>query len=378
MRINIAVPEAHVEAPVLDAALESVTRLNQAMLARGEIPSFDEAKKRGIKWQPEPPGAEHFDHAKTVLARKNGDCDDMAPYAAASMRHSGEDPGATAIVRRSGPKTWHAVVQRSDGSIRDPSRETGMGSNNARGVVGAGLPRMIGQRANSVSGAYIIRPQIAMRPVRGAYQARADLPWHWREHLEDKPSPTDYAMTTLHTAPVAHTALVGALDGACELAIAGGYADPEHIDRLCCIADAVEGVPFRELAGIYGEEHARAAHAVVGSFFGTLAKGLKNVVAPIASKALQFVPGVGPLASTALDMGMKLIPSSKPSAPAPATAQARQPLSAPVIVRAPSSYQPPAVTAQPSYRPPGAAATQNPLGRLRPGGIDLLRTLIFE
>ena len=39
MRINVAVPESHVEAPVLDAALESVTRLNQAMLAKGEIPT---------------------------------------------------------------------------------------------------------------------------------------------------------------------------------------------------------------------------------------------------------------------------------------------------------------------------------------------------
>ena len=85
MRINVAVPEAHVDAPVLDAALESVTRLNESLLASGEIPSFQAALHRGIKWKPEPPGAEHFDHGRTVLARGWGDCDDLAPYEAASM-----------------------------------------------------------------------------------------------------------------------------------------------------------------------------------------------------------------------------------------------------------------------------------------------------
>jgi hypothetical protein len=314
MRINVAVPEAHVDAPVLDAALESVTRLNESMLERNEIPSFDRGLKYGIKWKPEPPGAEHFDHAKTVLARKWGDCDDLAPWHAASLRHSGEDPGATAIVKRSGPHRWHAVVQRSDGSIDDPSLRAGMGSH--RGVVGATLPIMFGG-GYGVNGAYIIRPQIALRPVRGAYQARADIPWHWREHLQDEPTPTDYAMTALHTAPVAQTALVGAIDGALELAEAGGFGHPDHMDRLCCVADAIQGVPYDALVGEYGPEHAEAAAQVVGSFFGSIAKGLGNVVkkvAPIAAPALSFVPGVGPIASNALTMASKFIPSGAAAA----------------------------------------------------------------
>jgi hypothetical protein len=370
MRINVAVPEAHVEKPVLDAALESVTRLNESMLSRSEIPTFRQGLKSGIEWKPEPPGAEHFDHAKTVLARKWGDCDDLAPWHAASLRHSGEDPDATAVVRRSGPKTWHAVVQRSDGAIDDPSREAGMGR--AKGVSGAVVPIMF-ENPHGVSGAYIVRPKIAMRPVRGAVQARADMPWHWREHLDDEPTPTDYAMTTLHTAPVAQTALVGALDGACELAVAGGYGDPEHVDRLCCIADAVAGADYGALAEVYGEEHAQAAQQVVGSFFGKIAKGFGSVVkaaAPFASKALQFVPGVGPIASTALDMGMKMIPSGGGGA---------RPAAAPVQIYQPQgvqAYKPPPGS---PYTPPGAAATLFPAGggRLRPGGAELLRSLIY-
>jgi hypothetical protein len=304
MRINVAVPEAHVDAPVLDAALEATTRLNESMLARKEIPTFEKGLHHGIKWKPEPPGAEHFDHAGTVLARKWGDCDDLAPWHAASLRHTGEDPGAHAVAKRSGPNRWHAVVQRSDGKIDDPSRRAGMGSH--KGIIGGVLPLMY-PPSSVVGGSYIIRPQIALRPVRGAMQARADLPWNWREHLDDKPSPTDYAMTALHTAPLAATALTGAIDGVCELGIAAGFADDDHILRLGAVSDTIDGMPFREIAAIYGEEHAYAAQNIVGGFFSSLAKGFK-MIAPIVSKAVQFVPGVGPVASSVIDKVASVIP----------------------------------------------------------------------
>jgi len=204
MRINVAVPEAHVDAPVLDAMLESVTRLDQKLLKEGAVPTAKEAiKKHGVRWQPEPPGEEHFDHAGTVMQRGHGDCDDLAPHHAASLRHTGEDPGAKAVVYRSGPMRWHAVVQRSDGSIDDPSRWAGMGQGVSGvgehgfdvvgvdpaeyGFAGSGLPLMYAPSTNEV-GAYIVKPQVAMKPVRGAYQARADLPWMWREHIDDPPT----------------------------------------------------------------------------------------------------------------------------------------------------------------------------------------------
>ncbi len=317
MRISVAIPESHVDAPPLDAALEAVTRLNETLLKTGEVTTAREGIRKGVLWKPEPPGDEHFDHAGTVSKRGWGDCDDLAPWHAASLRHTGEDEGATAIVQRSGPQRWHAVVRRSNGSIDDPSKEAGMGR--PRGVNGAWLPSMV--YPSSVSGSYIVRPQIALRPVRGGFQARADLPWHWREHLHDKPTPTDYAMTALHTAPVASTALVGACSGASLLGHAGGFADPEHVDRLCAIADACEGMHPDELSEIYGDEHADMANAVVGSFFGSLAKGItaplravSHIIPGPLKGLVKFIPGVGPVAASAMDIADHLASSGHPNA----------------------------------------------------------------
>src|SRR5262245_53396081 len=122
MRVNVAIPEAHVTQPVLDAALEAVTRLNEQLIQSGH-PTFKQALPTGIKWKPEPPGSEHFDHAGIVAHRGWGDCDDLAPWHAASLRVTGEDKGANAIVVPSGPNRWHAVVRRSNGAIDDPSED---------------------------------------------------------------------------------------------------------------------------------------------------------------------------------------------------------------------------------------------------------------
>lgn len=290
MRINVAIPESHVAAPVLDAALEATTRLNESLLASNEIPTFEKGLKYGVQWKPEPPGAEHFDHGGTVMRRKWGDCDDLAPWHAASLRNSGEDPQAVAIVKRSGPKSWHAVVKRGDGSIDDPSKRAGMGQPHE--YLGATLPLMNRPRAG-VHGAYIVRPQIALRPVRGGFQARADLPWnHWGP--DDKPSPTDYAMASLHSAPVAATALTGAIEGAVELGIVAGFADPDHLDRLCCMHGILEGYDIDELARVYGYDDAVAAEQIVGSFLSHfnpvhLAKSL--IHNPLTNLASNFIPG---------------------------------------------------------------------------------------
>ena len=118
MDLSVAVPEAKVSKEVLEPALESVTRLNERMIEKGEVPTAEDAIDHdGVRWKPEPPGAERFDHAGLVMRRKWGDCDDLAPWHAASLRVTGEDHGAQAIVYPSGPGRWHAVVRRSDGSI---------------------------------------------------------------------------------------------------------------------------------------------------------------------------------------------------------------------------------------------------------------------
>lgn len=307
MRVNVAIPESHVSEGVLNAALEATTRLDESMLAKGEVPTFDEGL-RHVKWKPEPPGAEHFDHAKKVLERGWGDCDDLAPWEAASLRHTGEDPGAVAVVRRSGPKSWHAIVKRGDGSLHtDPSRRAGMGQpHEYRGAVVPMMPRPGVSGVNGV-GAYIIRPQFAIRPIRGGYQARTDMPWHYKDDPNSTPSATDMAMVALHAEPVARTALTGAIDGALQLAHAARGAHPDHVRRLECLGDAIEGYSYEELAGIYGEAHARHATQVVGSFFGklkNLAKKGFNAALPMAAS---FIPGGG-AALTAAKSLTSLIP----------------------------------------------------------------------
>ena len=317
MRVNVAIPEHHVDAPVLDAALEATTRLNESMMKRGEIPSFQKGLHHGIRWRPEPPGDEHFDHAKEVLKRGWGDCDDLAPWQAASLRHSGEDPGARAIVTRSGPSRWHAVVRRGDGSIDDPSARAGMGPNVKPGHRGATVPLMAPPSA-VVGGAYIMRPSLAATLVNpgdpySPIRSRTDIPWFWQKGPHDPITPGNIAMSTLHTAPVASSALTGCIEGACELALAGEYADEEHLDSVCCIADAIEGADYHDLVNIYGEQAANKAVQVVGSFFGGLAHMVTKAL-PMASKALQFIPGIGPVASQALDIAREHLPFGEQAA----------------------------------------------------------------
>jgi hypothetical protein len=292
MRLNVAVPEARVTKPVLDAALESVTRLNESLLKDGSVPTAERAIKNGAIWKPEPYEDEHFDHAGIVVKRGWGDCDDWAPYHAASLRHTGKDPGAVAVVRRSGPRRWHAIVNRSNGTVDDPSIWAGMGQEHS--VHGASLPLMW-DRPSGVDGIYTLQPGIAMRPLQGKWQARVDIPWHTHEGPGGGPIvPTDYAMASLANHVHANQALIRAIEGACRVGIAAGIAHPDHIQRLNAIADYCDGADHSWVSACYGPEHADAAREVCGSIFTKVYKVAKKVAktaAPIAMRALRFVPG---------------------------------------------------------------------------------------
>lgn len=140
MRIQVAVPEEHVDPAVINASLEAVTRLNENMIRAGDSPTSDELVERGAVWRPENMGDEHFDHGGTIAERGWGDCDDWAPLHAATLRVSQEDPEATAVVIPSGPSTYHAVVQRGDGRLElgdeDISARAGMRPIREPAVVG--------------------------------------------------------------------------------------------------------------------------------------------------------------------------------------------------------------------------------------------------
>jgi hypothetical protein len=120
-----------------------------------------------------------------------------------------------------------------------------------------------------------------------------------------------------------------------------------------CMADYVDGMPLHDLANEYGHEHARAAYNVVGSFWSHLSHALSPiahaVTSPITSAAhfvqhpslsnlthmvtdparaamhaaqplahlakpfsglVRMVPGIGPVAASAVDLVDHGLPSS--------------------------------------------------------------------
>lgn len=130
MRIRLTLPKEHVDEDTLGRALEASTAVAQKQLQTGTIPPLEDAIEQGlVKWKPEPAsqGFEGFDLPKDVLARGWGDCDDLAAWWAAELRESGADPDAMPIVYQSGKNRWHAIVQRGNGDLDDPSQWAGMG-----------------------------------------------------------------------------------------------------------------------------------------------------------------------------------------------------------------------------------------------------------
>lgn len=122
MRIAIALPDP-LRAETIDTALAGLQALAEQEIATGAIPPIYSS---GVRYRREPPGSERWQLPSQTLSKGEGDCEDLASWRAAELRVSGEDPYARAVVVRSGPRTWHAVVRRGDGSYEDPSAALGM------------------------------------------------------------------------------------------------------------------------------------------------------------------------------------------------------------------------------------------------------------
>lgn len=270
MRLRLAVPpdlSRDETASMLDAALESLTRASEPRIARGALPTFGAALKAGrVKWAPEPPGDEHFDLPETVLKRGTGDCDDLAPWQAASRRATGEDPGARAIVRPSGPGRWHAVVQLSDGRIEDPSRAAGMG----RSVNGDGY------RAPFWRAMFGDRLSLAAHPLRGGWAGRVDVP--------DDECPM--AWSALARASTPRQAVVNAISGALGMGECGAVSDADLM-RLAALHDLLHGVRTRDVAGALDQM------GCVG-FLPSLIPAAASLAAPVLSKVLPGAKGAEP------------------------------------------------------------------------------------
>lgn len=266
MRIRLAVPpdlnEDETKA-VLDAALESVTRANEGLMAHGKLPSFVKALQgERIKWRPEPPGDEHFDLGTTVRRRGWGDCDDLAPWHAASLRASGEDPEATAIVKKSGPGRWHAIVRRHNGAIQDPSKAAGMGSVGGDDYVGPLWGPMFQDRLS-----------IAAHPLAHGWGARVDVP--------SLQFPMSYS--ALARGAIPKHAVVGAIRGGCRVCGEDEMTEGDAL-TLGALHDLLLGAPPDDMA--------EALERLTGDvgFLPALLPAAASLAAPVLSKVL---PGGG-------------------------------------------------------------------------------------
>jgi hypothetical protein len=276
MRIRLAIPDRLVTPEALEAALEATSLANEQAVIRGEVPHAADAIRKGIKWKPEPfLDGEHFDLAHVVASRGWGDCDDLAPYLTGSLRASGEDPGARSRVYKTGPDRWHVVTETSDGEILDPSKWAGMGKKSA--AVSGGIIGVIDRPfARLGEGA------LCTVPHAGKYWSRVDLPF-----------PGGVA------GHVASHARASTPEASLYRAMAGALACGDEIDSELCDRARILGAMLlsdTDLEALNGEGE-------IGSFFGKL---LKKVV-PFAAG---FIPGVGPIASSASKAAMSALSSA--------------------------------------------------------------------
>jgi len=323
MDIRLAVPDElddQDRKAALDAALESVTRTAASQVRTGKVPpAAGEIKSGRVRWEPEPPGDEHFDLPATVIGRGWGDCDDLAPWHAGSLRASGRDPGARAIVKKSGPKRWHAIVQRSDGSIEDPSAHAGMYSVSGVGgvMLGAGAPI---QPSMSADG----RMCLALCPTR---DPRHPLVFFTRVDAPDRLEPWDWSSMSADTNP-AHS-IAKAIKVV--RSVAGEDMEPEDDARLAAVHDLVLGADPEEVSDalydLMGEEIdvegcMRDAVHSVGWFGGDL---LKAAISPVTS-AVNFVkhPSLSNLTRIATDPITSHLQAARSVAHLPGIRQALQ------------------------------------------------------
>jgi hypothetical protein len=104
---------------------------------------------------------------------------------------------------------WHALVQRSNGQIDDPS-------------LWAGMPMPHPTRApvaHALNGGH---PAVAAVHRIGAWYARADLPWHG----------TPFALAGYGAGECAEDAVEKAIVGVCGVGTMAGIAHPDHVNHL--------------------------------------------------------------------------------------------------------------------------------------------------
>lgn len=120
MPVLLIAIEAPASAGLLEGLLEGMVLA--ALDDDVPLPPLYEA---GINYQKEPLGRERWQLPRETYRLRSGDCEDLCIYRVTELRRAGED--AWCLVRQTGPKLWHVLVAREDGSVECPSRALGMG-----------------------------------------------------------------------------------------------------------------------------------------------------------------------------------------------------------------------------------------------------------
>lgn len=75
----------------------------------------------GVRFRPEPQagtGVELYQTIPEVIAQGWGDCDDVTGWRVAELLSAGESGADVALIEQ-GPRVWHAVARRGDGTTED-------------------------------------------------------------------------------------------------------------------------------------------------------------------------------------------------------------------------------------------------------------------
>jgi hypothetical protein len=116
---------------VMRYLLEALTQANIAYLLNA--PHTPELYASGVRYLAEPDGRDEWQDIPDTLARRNGDCEDLACWRIAELRVRSGDPATHRITVAELPDTrgrmvttYHITVLRGDGRVEDPSRALGM------------------------------------------------------------------------------------------------------------------------------------------------------------------------------------------------------------------------------------------------------------
>lgn len=113
---------------LLEALAEGLVLLNVAYMQYAadngvELPDLYDEETR-VVYRREPVGREWWESAADILhvtKDRSGDCEDLAAYRAAELRFY-YGVNARVIVEPTSHGSLHAIVEREDGGVEDPSR----------------------------------------------------------------------------------------------------------------------------------------------------------------------------------------------------------------------------------------------------------------